>query len=165
LATLLKLSVGELRDRFLDLYGFATRTRNKDYLRKRLAWRIQELAEGGLSEAARARIDELVPPGTPIVLPGARRKQVGEGAQLLAKVRRGELKPRDPRLPPAGTVLEREHAGAVHRVTVGQDDFVWNGQRYASLSQVARAISGTPWNGFTFFRLSHADTPRRREVA
>lgn len=152
LAALLKLSVGELRDRFEELYGFACRTRNKDYLRKRLAWRIQELAEGGLSENARARIDELVPPGTSIVLPGAYRKQAGEGAKLLARAGHHPSK-RDPRLPPVGTVLEREQAGVVHRVTVGANDFVYNGRRYASLSQVARAISGTRWNGFAFFRL------------
>ena len=163
LAALMKLSVGELRERFEELYGFATRTRNKDYLRKRLAWRIQELAEGGLSEAARARIDELAPPGMPIVLPGTRQKQVAEGAKLLVKVARGELKPRDPRLPPAGTLLEREHAGVVHQVSVGDDDFEYQGERYSSLSQVARAITGTPWNGFLFFHLGTRGD-RKREA-
>ncbi len=153
LGALIGLSVGELRERFQDLYGFACRTRNKDYLRKRLAWRIQELAEGGLSEAARARIDELAPPGAPIVLPGILQRQVAEGARLLAKLASGELKPRDSRMPPPGTLIERTHAGVTHKVTIGDDDFEYRGESYSSLSQVARAITGTPWNGFVFFGL------------
>jgi hypothetical protein len=153
LAALMALSVGQLRERFGELYGFGCGTRNKDYLRKRLAWRIQELAEGGLSEAARARIDELAPPGAPIVLPGTRQRQVAEGAKLLARLARGELKPRDPRLPRTGMVIERSHAGVTHQVTIGDDDFEYQGERYSSLSQVARAITGTPWNGFVFFGL------------
>jgi hypothetical protein len=61
LSSLDGMTVGELADRFLDVFGFPTRTRNKTYLRKRIAWRIQELAEGGLSPRALAKIEELAP--------------------------------------------------------------------------------------------------------
>lgn len=52
-----------------------------------------------------------------------------------------------------GTVLVREHAGASHRVAVTNGGFSWNGATYPSLSQVAKAITGTAWNGPRFFGL------------
>ena len=153
LAALMKMSISELREKYLDLYGHPTRTRNKVYLQKRLAWRIQELAEGGLSERARARIDELMPLGTPIVLPGVRRRQVAAGGAILEALAENKLKPRDPRLPAPGSILRREYHGAIHEVTVHEDDFEYAGERYSTLSKVARVITGTQWNGFLFFRL------------
>ena len=59
LAALQRMTGPELADKYVSLYGCPPRSRNKDFLRKRLAWRIQELAEGGLSERALARIEEL----------------------------------------------------------------------------------------------------------
>ena len=165
LAQLMKMSIGELRETYLELYGQATRTRNKVYLQKRLTWRIQELAEGGLSDRALARIDELVPPGAPIVLPGARRKQVAVGGAILEALAEGKLKPRDQRLPAPGSVLRREYQGVVHEVIIHDDDFEHEGNRYATLSKVARVITGTNWNGFMFFHLQTRRRNGRRGVA
>ena len=165
LARLLKMSIGELRQTYLELYGQPTRTRNKVYLQKRLAWRIQELAEGGLSERARARIDELLPPGTPIALPGVRRRQVAAGGAILEALAEGKLKSRDPRLPAPGSVLRREHQGVVHEVLVHEDDFEYAGERYSTLSKVARVITGTNWNGFMFFHLQTRRRAGRRGAA
>lgn len=64
---------------------------------------------------------------------------------------------RDPRLPPVGTVLEREHEGKVHRVTVRETGFEYRRQTYSSLSSVAKAITGCNWNGFGFFKLLASD--------
>ena len=149
LAALRSLTVGELADRYRQLYGEPTRSRNKDYLRKKLAWRIQELAEGGLSERARARIAELAPDApvrwrTPLpAFPAA----IEPAAEANAPPER------DPRLPPVGAVIAREHAGVKHAVTVLADGFEYAGERYASLSKIARRITGTAWNGFLFFNL------------
>ena len=63
IARLRGMSVAELRDEWFRLYGEPTRSRNRDYLWKRLAWRVQELRHGGLSDAARSRIDEMAPDG------------------------------------------------------------------------------------------------------
>ncbi|MGO8992053.1 MAG: DUF2924 domain-containing protein [Polyangiaceae bacterium] len=60
---------------------------------------------------------------------------------------------RDPRLPPVGTVLERDHEGKTHRVKVTDVGFEYRRQTYPSLSAVAKAITGTNWNGFGFFGL------------
>ena len=61
LVALDRMTVGELAEKFREVFGFPTRTRNKPYLRKRLAWQIQALAEGGLSPRALAKIEELAP--------------------------------------------------------------------------------------------------------
>ena len=145
LAALGHMTGAELAEKYLALFGQTARSRNKDFLRKRLAWRIQELAEGGLSERALARIEEL-------------------GADALALWRRpargvaasptrppGERAARDPRLPSTGTVLTRVHGTTEHRVTVLDDGFEYRGERYRSLSKIARLITGTPWNGYLFF--------------
>src|ERR1035437_1993548 len=145
LAALSRMTGSELAEKYLVLFGQSARSRDKDFLRKRLAWRIQELAEGGLSGRALARIDELgahpvatwlrpVRPGTP---PSTRRPL--------------ESTVRDPRIPPAGTVLRRVHGTTEHSVTVRDDGFEYRGERYRSLSKIARVITGTPWNGYLFF--------------
>lgn len=143
LAALDKLTVAELVEKYREVFGVPTRTRNKDYLRKRVAWRIQELAEGGLSEKALARIEQLAPEA-----PIRWRTPVSDADAAI------EAPPsRDPRLPPVGSMLHRTHGGVDHQVTVLDDGFEYQGERYASLSRVARAIAGTPWNGFLFFGL------------
>jgi hypothetical protein len=130
------LSVGELRARWLEVFGEETNCRNKDYLFKRLAYRIQERKYGGLTEAALARAEELA-----------------KDAPIRRRVPPPPPRPRDPRLPPAGTVLRRRHGGVEHEVTVLDEGFEYQGEKFATLSQVARKISGTRWNGYGFFGL------------
>jgi Protein of unknown function (DUF2924) len=141
------MTVAQLAEKFRELYGEPTHSRNRDYLRKRLAWRIQELSEGGLSERTLTKIVEL-------------------GDQLPERWRKRHAAPeppapsaspsRDPRLPPTGTVLTRVFDRRSHQVTVGEDGFDYAGQTFKTLSAVARRITGTAWNGFTFFGLTGA---------
>lgn len=65
-----------------------------------------------------------------------------------------------PRLLKPGTVLLREHDGAMQQVMVMADGFAWKGQTYASLSKVAFAITGTRWNGPRFFGLRSGTRPQ-----
>lgn len=135
------MRVPDLAQKFLDLYGEPTHSRNRQYLIKRLTWRIQELAYGGLSAGALDLISkhgDMVPERWRMRFAGPREDAAPE---------------RDPRLPPAGTVLRRVFDGITHEVHVGHEDFVYRGQRIKSLSAVARRIAGTPWNGFLFFGL------------
>ncbi|MDL1951780.1 DUF2924 domain-containing protein, partial [Acidobacteria bacterium ACD] len=108
-------------------------------------YRIQELAEGGLSPRALDRIDQL----NRLAPPPWRRPAGGAHGPAAQPT----LAPpaRDPRLPSPGTVLTRLHRGVEHRVTVLADGFEYRGERYRSLSAIARRITGTPWNGFLFF--------------
>jgi len=144
LAALREMTVNELREKFREVYGEPSRSRNKDYLRKKVAWRIQELAEGGLSDRAREKIDQLAAQ-TPM------RWKKRAMAEPQANVPTDPT--RDPRLPAPGTVIIRAHQGVEHAVTVLVDAFEYRGERVASLSKIARAITGTNWNGFLFFGL------------
>lgn len=143
IAQLRQMKVAELRAKYAEVFGEPTFSRNKDYLWKRIAYRIQELAEGGLSDRAKERAEELARDTDLRVRPpkDARLPDVEAPA-----------KKRDVRLPPAGTVLTRAFGGREHAVTVLERGFEYDGRTYDSLSAVARAIAGTRWNGFVFFR-------------
>lgn len=147
LAALEKMTVGELVEKFREVFGEPTRTRNKDYLKKRIGWRIQELAEGGLSPRAVDLIEQLAAEAPLRWRRPAARKEGEEAPDTVVMVKAA----RDPRLPPVGTVLKRVHDGIEHEVTVLADGFEYQGERHRSLSKIARLITGTPWNGFLFF--------------
>ena len=147
-AALQRLSVGQLRQRFAELFGEATAASNKTWLIKRLLWRLQALAEGDLSERARRRAAELArdadlrlnPPQLQTTAPTTTPEPVGMAA------------PVDPRLPPPGTILARPYKGQLVQVQVLTDGFAYAGTVYASLSAVAKAITGSHTNGYHFFR-------------
>jgi hypothetical protein len=142
------MSVGELREKHEELFNETPRSRNKQNLIKRIAYRMQELLEGSLSERARKRAAELADEAHIHirVTPGTRGEDAPVKVPVPAK--------RDPRLPAAGTMLVREFGGKRHEITIGEQDVLYAGKSYRSLSSVARAIAGTPWNGFRFFGLT-----------
>ena len=145
LVALETMTVSELGARYEKAFGEPTRSHNKEYLKKQIAWRIQELAEGGLSKHTRALAAEIG--GTAKV----RWRRNNAGVERLPGAKpRNE---RDPRLPPPGTTITRKYKGVVHEVVVLQDGFEYRGQRHANLSRIAKLITGTNWNGFLFWRL------------
>lgn len=146
LAALDAMTVGELAEKYREVFDVPTRTRNKDYLRRRIAFRIQELQEGGLSPRALDRIGQLAPQA-----PARWHEPAARTAAAGAPGRRGKPEPRDPRLPPAGYVLTRIHDGIEHRITILSDGFEYRGEHHRSLSQIAKLITGTRWNGYRFF--------------
>ena len=161
LAALHDMSLAQLRARYEALYGEPSLSRNAAWLRKKLAWRIQELAYGGLSDTALSRIDEVL-----AWMDREQRSPVGNGrrqATLPEKLPTPKVVPpprsRDARLPPPGTVLSRDHQGVVHEVTVQDDGFTYRGSDYDSLSAIATVIAGTRWNGFRFFGLTGPWSP------
>jgi len=140
------LGLKALKAEHLRLLGFEARSKNLVYLRRRLAWRLQELVEGGLSDLASTRLQALMPAELPI----RRTRRL-----LDARPARPVAPPpsRDPRLPPAGTVLQRAFQGVILEVEVLESGFLYQGKRYASLSTLTREITGTAWNGYLFFHL------------
>lgn len=146
LAELQDMGLAELRAKHLELFGEEARSKNLPYLRKRLAYRLQERVEGGLSPVAWARMEELAPS----TLPEAPKRVK---AQCEIPPRMPAFMVRDPRLPTPGTVISREHKGFAHEVEVLEQGFRYRGRDYRSLSAIAKEIAGTPWNGFTFFGL------------
>ena len=145
------MTAGELAEKYREVFGEPTRSRNKAYLQKKISWRIQELADGGLSPRAVERIEELA-----VFAPARWRPLIGKPRP---EPQSNESK-RDPRLPEPGTVVCREWAGENHQVIVREDDFEYAGRRYATLSRVAREITGTNWNGYLFFRLQKRSRTR-----
>lgn len=162
LAALGNMTVAELRERYREVFGEPTRSRNKDYLYKKVAWRIQELAEGGLSDVALARIDAL-DADTPVRWRRPRTASPKSEAVEGAAVDDAPIE-RDPRLPPPGTVLTRAFKGVEHKVTVLDEGFEYQGEHHNSLSQIAREITGTNWNGYLFWGLKRR-TRRKPQTA
>jgi hypothetical protein len=152
LAALTHMGVGELRGKYAELFGEPTRTGNKTWLVRRIAWWLQALAQGDLSERARRRAEELArdadlrltaPHGVLRVPPA-----IPERNKPTLKLRS------DSRVPPPGTVLTRSYKGRTLRVQVLAHGFLYAGHTYPSLSAVAKAVTGSHCNGYLFFRLT-----------
>lgn len=148
-----RMTVGELRDKYLDVFGEETRSFHKEFLRKRIAWRMQALAEGDLSERARRRAEELANDAD-LRLRMPRDPAKHGSAEEKARTTTGRLVSRDPRLPLPGTLLARRFKDRDIVVNVLDDDFEFEGRRYKSLSAIAREVTGARWNGYLFFGLS-----------
>jgi Protein of unknown function (DUF2924) len=146
-AALERLSVGQLRQRFAELFGEATPASNRTWLIKRIAWRLQALAEGDLSERARRRAAELAQDAD-LRLNPPRSKTTTATPPEPVRV----PAPIDHRLPPPGTILTRPYKGQQLHVQVLNDGFAYAGNVYPSLSAVAKVITGTHTNGYHFFR-------------
>jgi hypothetical protein len=125
--------IAELKDEWRRLYGKEPPPFSRSYITSRLAYRIQELAYGGLRPETRARLEALG-------------EQLDGGNVVLRRIRADSR-------PLPGTRLIREHDGVQHIVTVRADDFEYEGRPYRSLSAIARHITGTRWNGWAFFGL------------
>jgi hypothetical protein len=152
LATLRRLTPQELRARYAEVFGERPNTTNKGWLLKRLAWRLQALAEGDLPQRAQQRAAELANDADLRTTP-PRPPRAG-AAPALATAPAPALPPPPPdrRLPPPGTVLTRPYKGALVQVRVLPRGFEYDGRAYPSLSAVAQAITGSHCNGFLFFK-------------
>ena len=137
LAGLKSAPIGDLKQKWRDLFEREPPPFNRRYLESRLAYRIQELAYGGLKPETIERLQVLAD------------EIDGKGR------RRGSPETR----PVAGTRLIREWKCSEHCITVRKDDFEYQGRPYQSLSAIARAITGTRWNGLVFFGLKTSRRP------
>jgi hypothetical protein len=153
LAALRRLSPRELRARYAEVFGETTVANNKAWLVKRIAWRLQALAEGDLSERARRRAAELANDADLRTTP-PRDRRAPEPAPERPPARVLRFQP-DDRLPPPGTVITRTYKGETLQVKVLADGFEYEGQVYPSLSAVARHVTGSHCNGYLFFRMGH----------
>jgi hypothetical protein len=133
LAALKTTPTPKLKEQWRQLFEGEPPAFNRRYLESRLAYRIQELAYGGLKPETVRRLEKL---GEEL-----------DGGRVDVRKR-----PANDR-PISGTRLIREYQGVEHCVTVRDDDFEYQGRPYKSLSAIARAITGTQWNGVVFFGL------------
>ena len=135
LAALKTTPTPDLKAQWRELFDSEPPPFNRRYLESRLAYRIQELAYGGLKPETVRRLERLGEE-----LDGGDRRKSRMRADLM---------------PIVGTRLLREWQGVEHVVTVTADGFDWQGRPYRSLSAIARAITGTRWNGWVFFGLKN----------
>lgn len=132
IAALSDMDMDALKKLWSELYKTKPPGINRTYMIRRLTYRIQEIAYGGLS---------------------------GETKKSLVKMRTSvptKINPRKKCMPPPGTQLRREYQGIEHHVTVLADGFEYQSRRYASLSVIARVITGTRWSGPVFFGLKQS---------
>ena len=135
LAALKTTSTADLKALWRRLNDSEPPPYNRRFLESRLAYRIQELAYGGLKPATVKKLEAF--------------------GEQLDRRRSGKRKPRMDAKPIAGTSLVREWKGVEQTVTVTDGGYEWQGRPYQSLSAVARAITGTRWNGWIFFGLKN----------
>ena len=134
-AALKKIPTAELKQQWQQLFEAQAPPYNRRFLESRLAYRIQELAYGGLKPETVKRLEAL---GEQL-----------DGGNITVRRLRADDKPI------AGTRLIREYQGIEYTVTVLHDGYEWQGRPYQSLSAIARAITGTRWNGWVFFGLKN----------
>ncbi len=143
IARLRDLDLHELRKRWLGLYGRpAPKLFRRGLLVRAIAYQMQVKAYGGLSEATKRRLREI-----------AEAVRNGKEESVLS----------DPRIKP-GTRLIRLWQDKTHTVEVLQDGFEWEGRKYPYLSAIAKAITGTNWNGYTFFGLKRRPLKNKNAV-
>ncbi len=135
LAALKTTPTSDLKQQWRDLFDSEPPPFNRRYLESRLAYRIQELTYGGLKPETVKRLEAL---GEQL-----------DGGNIITRRIRADLKPI------TGTRLIRDWQGVEQIVTVTQGGFEWQGRPYQSLSAIARAITGTRWNGWVFFGLKN----------
>ena len=145
------MTVGQLKEKHREVFGEASRSNHKQFLFRRIAWRIQANAYGGLSERARRRALEIANDADLRIRAPKNflKEDLDETRTIEARV----APTVDPRLPMAGSELVRRYRGKDVVVRVRNDGFEYGGQVHRSLSSAVRQATGTPWNGFAFFGL------------
>jgi hypothetical protein len=153
LAALGQMTATQLREQYQQVFGEPARTGNKMFLFKRVAWRIQSLAEGGLSERAKRRAEELARDAD--LRTSMPRPPTAAGGTTVTRTMVRAKNDAHARLPITGTVLTRKYRGRQIEVKILPDGtFEHEGQPFRSLSAVAKSITGTHWNGHLFFGLT-----------
>jgi Protein of unknown function (DUF2924) len=155
-ATLRHMTVSELRDRYHEVFGEDTNARNKQWLIKRLAWKLQANAEGDISERAR-RLAHQIAMETDIrtSLPRVTRPATTETLETASTM---IAPPADDRIPLPGAAVVKTYRGRSIQVMVRPNSFEFEGTQYKTLTAIARVVTGQKnINGFHFFGLRKAE--------
>jgi hypothetical protein len=157
-----RASMASLREKFREVFQEEARSRHRGHLFRRIAWRLQALAEGDLTDRARAR---------------ARANEIAQDADLRKVAPRdffsvggeqvettGGNRQKDRRLPLPGAMLSRKWRGRTILVEVLAKGFRFENQQYTSLSAIAVAVTGTRWNGLAFFGLTRTTGGERKHA-
>jgi hypothetical protein len=153
IAELPKLNAPQLQAIHRELFGAEHPIANCQHLRRKIAWHLQALKEGGLPESVR-QYALAIARGIQLrtrISENATRRQAG--IPLEQTVTTSVVQTRDVRLPMPGSLIVKQYKTETVVVKVLNDGFEYDGRRFASLSAIAAEITGTRWNGFAFFGL------------
>ena len=153
-----QMTTAQLRQKYRELFGQASHSNHKNYLFRRVAWRVQALVEGGLSEQARQYAREIASDADLRLCAPQRLLDTRPVAHVA-----GASRPLDPRMPAAGTQLIKRYKDQTLTVTVRENGYHYEERLYKSLSAIARQVTGTQWNGYLFFGLGLRKEQRRGE--
>jgi hypothetical protein len=149
-----KLTTKQLQQRYRELFGEASPSSNSLHLFRRIAWRLQARAHGGLSDTAKLRATQLA---AAVDLRLREPRQFWQDLLPASGPQEPASGQRDSRLPTPGSILTRCYQGRNIAVKVLDHGFEYEGRRYGSLSAIAYTATGTRWNGFLFFQLMGQD--------
>jgi hypothetical protein len=156
-----RASLAALREKFREVFQEEARSRHREHLFRRIAWRLQALAEGDLTERARRRAQEIAQDAD-LRKVAPRDFFTIEGATVQT-TRADNRREQDNRLPLPGALLRREWKGRTILVEVLAKGFRYENQPYSSLSAIAVAVTGTRWNGLAFFGLTRVAGQKGKE--
>jgi hypothetical protein len=159
IATLSRMTVPDLRLKYAEVFGESTRSRHKQFLIRRIIWRLQANQEGDLSERARARAKELAADSDVRLTAPRMKPSAPGGATKVSTIQIAQ----DERLPMPGAIVTRRYKGESIEVRVLPHGFECQGEVYRSLSAVARKVTGSHWNGYHFFKLGKRGDAHGRE--
>lgn len=150
-----RLSVGALCERYREVFGEDTKARNKQWLLKRIAWKLQANEEGDISERARKLAMEIAQSSDiRTSAPKIRTRPIETTFETATII----TPPADSRLPVAGTVLMKNYKGRSIQVRVLPNSFEYEGEQYKTLTSIARIVTGQRnINGFQFFKLGKTE--------
>ena len=150
---LARLKVAELKIKYHEVFGETSKSSNRDFLFRRIAWRLQAHAEGDLSERARQRATEIADEAD--LRTRAPRGFLTGNAVRSPAIQIARSRPqKDWRLPAPGTLITRRLDDRQIVVKVLEDGFEYDSRCFRSLSAIAREVTGTRWNGLLFFGLA-----------
>src|ERR1700693_2681171 len=159
--SLRRASMADLRKKYREVFQEATRCTHREHLFRRIAWRLQALSEGDLSERARERAHQVAQDSDLRIQ--APRDFFTVGGERVQTTGDGNRREQDRRLPLPGALLTRKWKGRTILVEVLAKGFRHENRQYSSLSAIATAITGTRWNGLSFFGLTRSARRERKK--
>jgi len=147
---LARMQPRELQQLHRKIFGSDSHCSNSEQARRKIGWHIQSEREGALPESARQRALAIAQEASLRI--HVRHGQTDSGLPHATVT--GIVSDHDSRLPMPGSVIVKEYGGQTVVVRVLDAGFEYCGRRFASLSAIAKDITGTKWNGFLFFGLA-----------
>jgi len=162
--SLRRASLAALREKHREVFREETRCRHREHLFRRIAWGLQALAEGDLSERARERAQQIARDAD-LRKVAPREFFTAGGERIETTHGNRNRRQQDSRLPLPGTLLSRKWKERTILVEVLAQGFRYENRMYSSLSAIAVAITGTRWNGLAFFGLTASAQRKERSRA